>query len=175
MGHTAMLIRQAREYAESQLLLLPPFFTTTTNEDQTTTTTTTLTLVPADDLKLCPFFMVAEIFFGRLSPRQREALAALAPLREHLFKDVFRGGINRFRLAKYLPGSPARARLADFQTKWHAFVRDAYDAAVKQEGGSAPIVMLWEAVEQGRVPMEEVSKASNTLATTRGHPRLWGD
>ncbi|KAL1622596.1 hypothetical protein SLS56_008707 [Neofusicoccum ribis] len=147
IAHTAMLARQARDFvAERFLSSLPADGRTTVR--------------PAADLKLCPFFMVAEIFFGRLDPPRRAALAALAPLREDLFKHAFRGGVNRFALGKYLPGSPVRARLAEFQDRWHAFVRDAYAKAVAEQQAAGappppPVVQLWEAVERGQIPMVE--------------------
>ncbi|KAH7048233.1 putative cytochrome P450 oxidoreductase [Macrophomina phaseolina] len=151
-AHTRMLVRQAREYIGS----LPLIVAASSAEGGGQTAAL---LCPADDLKLCPFYMVAEIFFGRLSPQRRAALAALAPLREDLFKHAFRGGVNRYALGKHLPGSEARARLDEFQDRWHAFVREAYEAVQTAEvaaGGKAPpIVELWEAVERGRIPMVE--------------------
>lgn len=152
-----MLARQARDFVAERFLSPLP----ADDSDHTTTTTTTLTLRPAADLKLCPFFMVADIFFGALDPSQRATLTALAPLREDLFKYAFRGGINRFAFGKYLPGgSPVRARLREFQDRWYAFVRDAYGKAAAQGQKGLPVVELWEAVEGGRIPMVEVRVVS---------------
>lgn len=116
------------------------------------------TISPVDDLKYCPFFMVASIFFGDLSEQQREALCELAPLREELFKDSFKGGVNRYALGRYVPGSGA-GRLRTFQRKWVSFVEQAYHRA-KNEGLAAPIVFMWESVREGRISMTEVCSAS---------------
>lgn len=78
-----------------------------------------------NDLTYCPFFLVASIFFGTLTAEQREELYKLGPPREELFRDTFMGGINRYAIAKYFPGS-AMPRLRTFQKKWEAFVREAY-------------------------------------------------
>ncbi|KAL2135477.1 hypothetical protein VTI74DRAFT_8336 [Chaetomium olivicolor] len=75
----------------------------------------------ANDLKYCPFFMVASIFFGELATEMRKELAALGPLREALFRDTFMGGISRYSIGKYLPGS-AMSHLRDFQRRWETLV-----------------------------------------------------
>lgn len=106
-----------------------------------------------NDLKYCPFFMVASIFFGPLTTYQRDAMSKIGPLREALFRDAFSGGINRYWLAKYLPGS-ALPRLREFQRLWEDFVKKAYDEAVRSNEGA--IRSLWEAVEQAEISKEEV-------------------
>ncbi|KAH7361347.1 cytochrome P450 [Pyrenochaeta sp. MPI-SDFR-AT-0127] len=112
-----------------------------------------LIIDPANDLKYCPFFMVASIFFGRLTIEQRHKLSNLGPPREQLFKEAFLGGINRFEVTKYLPGS-ALPRLREFQEKWEDFVRDAAEKAPKKESGA--IAALWEAVQQKKLTMREL-------------------
>lgn len=106
-----------------------------------------------DDLKYCPFYMVASIFFGDLTSKQRNKLYALGPPREELFKDTFMGGINRYAIAKYLPGS-AMSRLRTFKRSWESFVRQAYKEAICK--GDGAIVSLWEAMEKGEISMREV-------------------
>ena len=106
-----------------------------------------------NDLKYCPFFMVASIFFGDLTASQRNALYTLGPLREELFRETFMGGVNRYAIAKYLPGS-AMPRLRNFQRNWEAFARKACDEA--QNKDNAAIVALWEAMERGEMSMPEV-------------------
>ncbi|KAF2092842.1 cytochrome P450, partial [Rhizodiscina lignyota] len=98
---------------------------------------------PTNDLKYCPFFMVAGIFFGGLTAGQRKKLSTLGPQREELFRETFMGGINRFALTKYLPGS-ALSRLRSFQRDWEAFVKGAYEQA--RSNGNGAIVSLWEAM-----------------------------
>jgi hypothetical protein len=113
----------------------------------------TINIDPAVDLKYCPFFMVAGIFFGPLTLQQRDRLHDIGPAREELFKETFKGGINRFVITKYLPGS-ALSRLRGFQNRWEIFVRDASRQALIQ--GSGSIVPLWKAVEDKQLGMLEV-------------------
>ncbi|KAL2759316.1 hypothetical protein ACRALDRAFT_2095118 [Sodiomyces alcalophilus JCM 7366] len=108
-----------------------------------------------NDLKYCPFFLVASIFFGTLTREQREELYTLGPPREELFRDTFMGGINRYAIAKYLPGS-AMPRLRTFQGNWEAFVRRAYEQAIRNHGRDLVIVALWEAMEKGEMSMREL-------------------
>jgi gliotoxin/aspirochlorine/mycotoxins biosynthesis cytochrome P450 monooxygenase len=108
---------------------------------------------PAHDMKYCPFFLVASIFFGRLTPEQRRKLSTLGPPREVLFREAFQGGINRFRITKYFPGS-ALSRLREFQRGWEDFVREAAEQALEKGDGS--IVSLWEAVQKEELTMREV-------------------
>lgn len=107
----------------------------------------------ANDLKYCPFFMVASVFFGKLTPDQRNELRELGPLREDLFRAAFKGGINRYRIAKYLPGS-AMPRLRDFQVRWESFVRQAWEESIMKEQGA--IVPLWESMKSGELSLQEV-------------------
>jgi hypothetical protein len=106
-----------------------------------------------NDLKYCPFFMVASIFFGPLDTHQRDAMYKIGPLREALFRDGFSGGINRYEFAKYLPSS-AMPKLREFQRLWEDFVKKAYDEATLGNGGA--IISLWEAVERAEISKEEV-------------------
>ncbi|KAL6895114.1 cytochrome P450 [Trichoderma evansii] len=106
-----------------------------------------------NDLKYCPFFMVASIFFGPLTTYQRDAISNIGPLRESLFRDAFSGGVNRYSLAKYLPGS-ALPRLRDFQRLWEDFVKKAYDETAHSSEGA--IGSLWEAVERAEISKEEL-------------------
>jgi gliotoxin/aspirochlorine/mycotoxins biosynthesis cytochrome P450 monooxygenase len=111
------------------------------------------TINAANDLKYCPFLMVASIFFGDLTLEQQKELRLLGPPRELLFRDAFSGGINRYSFAKFLPGS-ALPQLRDFQRRWELFVRQAYAEAVAK--GDGAIVLLWEAMERGEMTMPEV-------------------
>jgi hypothetical protein len=110
----------------------------------------------ANDLKYCPFFMVASIFFGELTTETREELAALGPPREALFRDTFLGGISRYTIGKYLPGSPV-ARLRDFQQRWERLVRRTYGEACVGKQSGAAILDLWKALEDGDLSMKEAS------------------
>ncbi|TFB01505.1 Cytochrome P450 monooxygenase roqR [Trichoderma ghanense] len=106
-----------------------------------------------DDLKYCPFFMVASIFFGPLTTAQRNELHSIGPLREELFRHAFSGGVNRYAFAKYLPGS-ALPKLRKFQGLWEGFVKKACHEA--RSSRESAIVSLWEAVEHGDISKEEL-------------------
>ena len=109
----------------------------------------------ADDLKYCPFFMVASIFFGELTAEMRTELAAIGPPREALFRDTFLGGISRYAIGKYLPGS-AMPRLREFQQRWDGLVGRARREAHAGIQKGAAILGLWEALEDGSLSMKEV-------------------
>ncbi|KAL7942002.1 cytochrome P450 [Trichoderma barbatum] len=106
-----------------------------------------------DDLKYCPFFMVASIFFGPLSTAQRDEMYMIGPLREALFRDAFSGGINRYAFARYLPGS-AMPKLREFQRLWEDFVKRSFNETDLSSGSA--IVSLWEAVKRGEISKEEL-------------------
>ncbi|KAI0107204.1 putative cytochrome P450 monooxygenase [Nemania sp. FL0031] len=111
-------------------------------------------LDPAEDLRWLPFWVVAEIFYGELSPEMRSELRELAPLREELFKDVIRGGISRFSFSRYLPTKTNRA-LHRFQSQWRTFNDRAYHSAVVS-GTNAPIVHMYDLVQNGAMTVEQV-------------------
>ncbi|KAK0758273.1 hypothetical protein N5P37_009575 [Trichoderma harzianum] len=135
LQRTLLLLNEARVFLQSM------------NKDNNSTT-----INVTDDLKYCPFFMVASIFFGPLSAAQRHEIYTIGPLREALFRDAFSGGINRYAFAKYLPGS-AMPKLREFQRRWEDFVKRSHDEATFSSGGA--IVSLLEAVERGGLSKEE--------------------
>ncbi|KAI9880684.1 MAG: hypothetical protein M1830_001317 [Pleopsidium flavum] len=109
---------------------------------------------PAEDLKLLPFLVVAEIVYGELSPEIEGQLRELAPQREALFKHVIQGGLARFQWSKYLPTEANRA-LASFQSKWIAFNQMARERAVTL-GTNAPIIQMFESAESGAISHEQL-------------------
>jgi hypothetical protein len=108
----------------------------------------------AEDLKMFPFFVVAEIFFGELSNEQKYQLREMAPVRECLFKEVIKGGINRSNVTKYFPNKVRRI-LFKYKNEWQAFIEDAYEQA-KAHQKHAAIVPLWDQVMKGSLAVEEV-------------------
>ncbi|KAI8632621.1 putative cytochrome P450 monooxygenase [Xylariaceae sp. FL1651] len=111
-------------------------------------------LDPADDLKMLPFWVVAEIFYGTLSPQMRDDLRELAPMHDALFKDVIRGGISRFSFSRHLPTKTNRA-LQIFQRQWRSFNDRAYHAAVAS-GSEAPIVRMYDLVRNGAMSADQM-------------------
>ena len=111
-------------------------------------------LDPAEDLKLLPFLVVAEVIYGKLSPKLESQLRSIAPRREALFRHVISGGLARFSLSKYLP-TKANRTLAEFRSEWHAINKMAYDLAVSS-GSNAPIVSLYAAADKGEITHEQM-------------------
>ncbi|KAK2593053.1 hypothetical protein QQS21_009261 [Conoideocrella luteorostrata] len=104
-------------------------------------------LHPADDLKLLPFWIVAEIFYGSLSDSMAAELQVLAQDREDLFKQVIRGGVSRFTFSKYL-STETNKLLDNFQRGWKAFNNEAARRA-KETNQGEPIVYFYEMVTAG--------------------------
>lgn len=111
-------------------------------------------LHPAQDVKMLPFFVVADIIYGSLSPDTVRDLREMAPLREELFLHVIKGGISRFHWSQYLP-SKANAMLADFRKRWRAFNDRAVERATSL-GLDAPIIAMYGAARSGEITMEQL-------------------
>lgn len=111
-------------------------------------------LDPAEDLKLLPFLVVAEVIYGKLSPELESKLRDIAPRREALFKHVISGGLARFAFSKYLP-TKANGALAAFRAEWHALNRMAYDLAISADS-DAPIISFYAAAERGEITHEQM-------------------
>jgi cytochrome P450 len=155
--YTERFINQAREYIQNDLQAAA---------DCLTEVPGAISFEPARALQFFPFFTMAEILFGPLSSSQREILVGLAPLREELFKEVIRGGVNRLSIAPYLPWSGVRL-LNTFQKQWRVFVEEAYTTALQaRQTPFPPVVALWEAWQTGKITEREVS----TDLLCRGFP-----
>ncbi|OAG08648.1 cytochrome P450 monooxygenase [Paraphaeosphaeria sporulosa] len=111
-------------------------------------------LDPAEDLKLLPFLVVAEVIYGRLTPDVEAELRALAPQRESLMRTVIKGGLTRFYWAQYLP-TQANRDLAAFQKRWLAFNELAHSRAVEGKL-NAPIIDFFAARDAGKITTKEL-------------------
>ncbi|PYI03212.1 cytochrome P450 monooxygenase, partial [Aspergillus sclerotiicarbonarius CBS 121057] len=111
-------------------------------------------LDPADDLKLLPFLVVAEIVYGRLAPDVEAELRRLAPQRETLMKHVIQGGLSRFSWSRFLP-TQANRELAAFRHRWLAFNELAHRRAVEQKL-DAPIIDFFAARDVGQLTTPEL-------------------
>ncbi|EKG22638.1 Cytochrome P450 [Macrophomina phaseolina MS6] len=105
-------------------------------------------------MKMLPFFVVADIIYGKLSPEMTRELRELAPVREELFLHVIKGGISRFWWSQYLP-TRANALLAEFRAKWRTFNDNAFERA-KTLGPDVPILAMYEAERSGQISMEQL-------------------
>jgi hypothetical protein len=122
---------------------------------------------PIQDLKMLPFFIVAESNYGTLSPEMKSELYALAPARENLMKFVLFGGLARFHFSRFLP-TQANRQLQRFRSQWQAFNRAAYERA-KEKQPSTLVVKMYDAVHNGSLTEEQV--AQNPLRQPGCHDR----
>jgi len=111
-------------------------------------------LDPALDMKMLPFWIVAEIIYGKLTPEMVDKLKELAPIREELFLHVIRGGLSRFRLSRYLP-TRANSTLATFKQRWSSFNECAHEHA-RLKGMDVPIIPMFEAVYASKISFEQL-------------------
>ncbi|KAK4184508.1 cytochrome P450 [Podospora australis] len=111
---------------------------------------------PAGDMKMLPFWVVAEIFYGRsLSAELKDELRHLAPVRERIFHEhVIQGGLPRFSMSQYLP-TRANAELRAYKQAWKEFNQRAVAFACVSEP-DAPIIQMQEAVASGDITEEQL-------------------
>ncbi|ETS77616.1 hypothetical protein PFICI_09678 [Pestalotiopsis fici W106-1] len=118
-------------------------------------------LNPGRDLRLLPFWIMADYLYGRLSPEQHSQLEALVPLRDSLFQRVIQGGATRFSWSQYLP-STANRDLNDFKARWKQFNDVAYTAC-KEQGHAPPIVRMLEAYRDGSITMDNMLQTMDEM------------
>ena len=111
-------------------------------------------LDPALDMKMLPFWIVAEVVYGKLTHQMVSELKSLAPLREELFLHVITGGLSRFAFSRFLP-TKANFLLRTFQERWSAFNEEAYTHAKRLES-DAPIVSMFDAVHTLKISYEQL-------------------
>ncbi|KAI1105359.1 cytochrome p450 monooxygenase GliC [Jackrogersella minutella] len=113
---------------------------------------------PAQDLKILPFLIVAEIIYGPLSEAMEKELRDLAPFREKLWQNVMKGGLTRFIWSKHLFFTKANRDLQAFKARWARFNREARDRAARIGDTSSPlpIIAMFNAVESGIVREESI-------------------
>ncbi|KAF2729058.1 cytochrome P450 [Polyplosphaeria fusca] len=111
-------------------------------------------LDPVKDLRLLPFWVIADNLYGPLTEAMRSELQHLIPLREELFARVIQGGVTRFSWSRYLP-TRVNMRLKAFREKWVAF-NDRAHGVCKLAGVSAPVVHMYAASENGLMTRENL-------------------
>lgn len=108
----------------------------------------------AQDLKMLPFWIVAEMLYGQIDANMKAELQQLSHLREQLWTRMIQGGHVRWNWSHYLPTTTNR-KLREFQSRWASFNHTAYDHAQRQDP-SLPIVALMNSVGDGTINMEQV-------------------
>lgn len=110
---------------------------------------------PVHDLKVLPFFTVADVIYGQLSPEMEKELQYLAPIHERLFTHIIQGGLSRFEISRFFP-TKANQTLSEFQAKWKMFNHMAYQRACDLSLTETPIFQLYDALHKGIVEEEHV-------------------
>jgi len=108
----------------------------------------------AQDTKMLPFWVVSEVFYGRLPPDLHRELSDLVPLRERVFQHVIYGGLPRFAWSGWLL-TAANAQLREFKQRWRAFNQQVIEHA-RKDIAKAPIVSMYEATVSGMLSEEQL-------------------
>jgi cytochrome P450 len=109
---------------------------------------------PAKDLKMLPFWVVCEMFYGTLPEDYLTRIGDLASPREQLMKHVMRGGLTRFAFSQWLPTQANRA-LRDFKAKWKQLNREILRFC-QQYNQSSPIITMWKNVYNGDIAEDQL-------------------
>ncbi|KAK1957270.1 cytochrome P450 [Colletotrichum sublineola] len=113
-------------------------------------------LHPVDDLAMLPFRIVADMFYGQLSPELRMLLEDMVPLRTRIFNThVIGGGLHRFAWSRFLP-TAANAELKRFKREWKGFNRRVLEHAQQEKGTLPPIVDMYGAVASQNLSEEQL-------------------
>lgn len=108
---------------------------------------------PAQDMKMLPFWVVCEMFYGPLPKEYLARIGDLTAPREQLMKYVVRGGLSRFVWSQWLPTAENRA-LHDFQVKWRQLNRDIVGFC-QLNNPSSPILEMWRSVRNGDISEDQ--------------------
>lgn len=119
-------------------------------------------LDPVEDFKFLPFFIVAEILYGKLTDDMKRALLHMASLREELFKHIIQGGIPRFAVSKHLPIASNRL-LSGFQRKWQEFNEKALQRAIENKWASLPVFQLFNTAKHEDFNRENVLQTMDEM------------
>ncbi|KAF2795568.1 cytochrome p450 monooxygenase GliC [Melanomma pulvis-pyrius CBS 109.77] len=111
-------------------------------------------LNPVADLRMLPFWIVADHLYGALAPAMKNQLTQLIPGREALFVRCIQGGVTRFGWSRFLPTKTNR-ELQIFKRQWHDF-NDTVFHACEAEGRTPPIVEMYQAVRSGHITSENM-------------------
>ncbi len=116
---------------------------------------------PVDDLKLLPFWIIADIIYGELSSDMEAELQALIPVRELLFRQMISGKLSRFGFSKYLP-SEINRNLSRFKNAWGTF-NDVARKRSLANGTSTPIVQMYSEVQSGTISHDQLCQTLDEM------------
>ncbi|KAI1435782.1 cytochrome P450 [Xylaria sp. CBS 124048] len=109
---------------------------------------------PVADLRSLPFYIVADVIYGELSPALKRELESLAELRESLWQKMIQGGSARHSWGQYLPTKTTKD-LAEFKRRWMEFNEEAYKASLLANNNAA-IRAMHGALDSGEIAREEL-------------------
>lgn len=116
---------------------------------------------PAKDLKMLPFWVIAEVLYGPLTPEEEHTLEEMATQRAKLFQHVTTGGIMRFHWSKYLP-TKTNKDLQDFKTCWSRFNATIFERST-DAGYSSPLVEMYKAFRSGKLTLTELDQTLDEM------------
>ncbi|KAF2201386.1 cytochrome P450 [Delitschia confertaspora ATCC 74209] len=111
-------------------------------------------LNPVSDLRMLPFWIVADRIYGTLTPQLRSELESLVPLRESLFLRVLQGGVSRYPWSQYLP-TKTNSDLKEFKSRWARF-NDKVHKACKLANKAVPITHMYDCVQKNSMDAENL-------------------
>jgi gliotoxin/aspirochlorine/mycotoxins biosynthesis cytochrome P450 monooxygenase len=104
---------------------------------------------PTKDLRMLPFWIGAEIIYGKLDETLKSSLESIISLRESIFWRMIQGGLTRFSVSQYLPIA-ASEELRQFTQRWYAFNDAAYYHALTSDDDLL-IIQLYRAMETKKI------------------------
>ncbi|KAH8686012.1 cytochrome P450 [Tricladium varicosporioides] len=115
-----------------------------------------ITIQPSEDLKILAFQIFCDIIYRDLTETMEAELRELLKLRESIWLEVTKGGFCHFSISQYLPTSTNR-KLQKFKRDWESFNDRANQRARNIGlGKETPIIILYSALEEGRMFKKEV-------------------
>ncbi|RYP13124.1 hypothetical protein DL767_010883 [Monosporascus sp. MG133] len=109
---------------------------------------------PVTDLRLIPFWAIADIIYGELGTGLKKELEKLVVLRESLWTRMIQGGATRYAWSQYLPTKTTRD-LRNFKKSWARFNDEVHKASLLA-GNETAIVLMFSEVKSGSMTMEQL-------------------
>ena len=121
-------------------------------------------LRPDADLRVFPFLALADLLYGKLTPKLKAQLLGIIPGRDSVFAHMMMGGVTRYKWAMFLPLKPNR-EMRDFKQAWGQWNDDAHAEAVREanNGEAAPIVQMYASVTEGNISREALLQTMDEM------------
>lgn len=116
----------------------------------------TMILDPAQELLYLPFYVLGDILYGGLDEKMEQQLRDIAAHRDELWKGAMTGGLARFSVGRFIPGSKMRRGVDLFHRQWKEFNDKALMRAKSINMADAPIVNMYSALDRGQLTEAEL-------------------